>query len=757
MDFVTVTDHNAIGGALMLKEKHPSDVFIGEEITAYFPENGCKMHIVAWDLTEEQHREIQPIRENIIDLAAYLQKADIFHSVAHPFYQNNERLTLDQFEKLILLFKHFEGINGLRDPLTSSLAVDILRSLTPEIIVQLADRHGIEPRMKEPHIKFFTGGSDDHSSIFIARAHSVTPRAATCAEFLRHLREGRGELGGKPGSPFVLSHGLYNIAYLYYSDKLQRGSKSGHELMVKVFENFVAGRNLARFTLGQRIRHAFRKLTRKRKTAEERDLSLSSQLSLLLRHDGFQKGVAEEIAQNEEVETRSFRIACRIVNQLSYNFFCKVLQRVSEGNFLDGLQALSALVPVALGAAPYLVGFRRQGHERQLMMDACRKFRGRLPPELSSQKRVWFTDTLQDVNGVSHTIHKICEVARRHEREIQVVTSKARLEPTGFSVRNFPPVGEFKLPEYEELQIAFPPLLEILEYCWREKFCEVVISTPGPLGLVGLMTAKLLGLRASGIYHTDFPQYVRVLTEDENMAGIAWKYMEWFYGLLDRVYVPSEAYKSLLLEHGFAEEKLKIMPRGIDCEAFSPAKRDPRYWEMFGGNGQVKFLYVGRVSKEKDLETLAEAYEQLHREHPEVLLSVVGEGPYLTEFRRRLPKGSAVFTGFLSGEALQRAYASADIFVFPSSTDTFGNVVLEAQASGLPAIVSDRGGPRELIEHGVSGLITRAKDAASLLDAMRQFVRDPSMRERMGATARGHMGERSWERAFQDFWEIGDR
>ncbi len=752
MSYVTISDHNEIRGAVELKSRYPDEVFLSQEITTYFPDNGCKMHILAWDFTEAQHQDIQEIRKNIYDLTLYLRDQHILHAVAHPFYQNNGKLTLDQFEKLLLMFKHFEGLNGSRDDVMSSLAVDICRGLTPGVIQQLADRHGMTPHGPDPHIKFFTGGSDDHSSVFIARAWTTTPRAHSYKEFLGNIREGMCGFEGRAGSALTLSHSLYNIAYLYYSDKLKRGSRSGHELMVKIFENFVGGQNPTELTWGDRLRHTMRKMLRKRKTADEKDLSLNSQFSKLFQQDAFKIHIARDMAEHEDVEVRSFKIASRIVNELTYLFVQRLIRKLTEGNILDSIQALSALGPIALGAAPYFVAFKHHTKDRHLMLEAGQKFLGQLPPELAHRKRAWFTDTLQDVNGVSHTIHKICEVARQHDRSIQVISSKMKVEPTDLPLRNFEPMGEFELKEYAGIKIAFPPILDILEHCWRERFSEIVISTPGPVGVVGLIAAKILGLPVSGIYHTDFPQYVRVLTGDEKMGSLTWKYMEWFYGLLDRIFVPSESYRLMLLDRGIPAEKLKIMPRGIDCEEFSPARRDAKFWEMFGANGQLKFLYVGRISREKDLEVLARAFTRLHREHPDTMLSLVGEGPYSAELKKLFPRGAAIFTGFLSGEPLAKAYASADAFVFPSTTDTFGNVVLEAQASGLPAVVSDKGGPKELIRDGETGIITAGKDEEALFQAMKRMVTDPDLRRRMSEAARKRMAERTWEKAFQDFW-----
>src|SRR4029077_17902908 len=161
----------------------------------------------------------------------------------------------------------------------------------------------------------------------------------------------------------------------------------------------------------------------------------------------------------------------------------------------------------------------------------------------------------------------------------------------------------------------------------------------------------------------------------------------------------------------------KILPRGLDTEFFHPARRDPNFFEKFGAtNGQVRLLYVGRVSREKDLDILANAYRRLRGEGLAIQLFVVGDGPYSKALSETLP--DAFFTGYLTGRDLAAAYASADIFAFPSTTDTFGNVILEAQASGVPVIVSDAGGPKELVEDKVNGLITKSHDIEDFTRAL---------------------------------------
>jgi glycosyltransferase involved in cell wall biosynthesis len=262
----------------------------------------------------------------------------------------------------------------------------------------------------------------------------------------------------------------------------------------------------------------------------------------------------------------------------------------------------------------------------------------------------------------------------------------------------------------------------------------------------------MLNLQTSGIYHTDFPQYIRILTEDSFLESVAWGYMHWFYGQLDVVFVNSEEYRQSWIKRGFDQAKLKIFPRGLDHQLFNPEQRDPSFWKKYGvaTNGQVRLLYVGRISKEKDLDVLANAYRRLRDEGLSIQLFVVGHGPYSEALGEALP--DAVFTGYLKGKELAAAYASADIFVFPSTTDTFGNVIIEAQASGVPVIVSDSGGPKELVEDNTNGLITKSHDVEDLTRAIRALVTDPALRKQMGENARQSVEDRSWPNAFRKFW-----
>jgi glycosyltransferase involved in cell wall biosynthesis len=227
--------------------------------------------------------------------------------------------------------------------------------------------------------------------------------------------------------------------------------------------------------------------------------------------------------------------------------------------------------------------------------------------------------------------------------------------------------------------------------------------------------------------------------------------MQWFYSQLDVVYVNSEHYRQRWVERGIPPERLKIFPRGIDTELYTPEQRDPGFWTKYGKQPQeIGLLYVGRVSKEKSLDIAVEAVRQLAGEGLPVRLLIVGDGPYLREMRQNVPE--ACFTGYLRAAELAAAYASSDVFLFPSTTDTFGNVVLEAKAAGLPCVVSDQGGPCELVSDGIDGFVTRALDVIDFARVLRLLCKDGKLREKMGAAARRGIENRNWNNAFRQFW-----
>ncbi|HWB60400.1 MAG TPA: glycosyltransferase family 1 protein, partial [Chthoniobacteraceae bacterium] len=580
----------------------------------------------------------------------------------------------------------------------------------------------------------------------------------TPAEFLEKVRAGDCTAHGEGGTPLALSHGLYNTMFAFVKDKFLRGDRQSHGLLEKVFSRFMEGRDPTEFSFMDKMGFLAQGIATGKifELAKPANASLWKQMSSYFKETDVKNLLAKETAGIEEPERRAFIIANFFANQLAFRYFKQFVQKLSTGNILESIQDASMLAPIFLLLSPYIYSFKSQSPSRKWLREICLDTAGKIPPELQNRKRAWFTDTLEDVNGVATTIRKMTLAGVKAGGDLTVVTSRTTIQITDIPIKNFQPVGEFELPEYELQKLSFPPILQMLDYIQREKFTELIISTPGPIGITALIAAKMLGLRAVGIYHTDFPQYIRILTDDNFLETLTWDYMHWFYSQLDLIYVNSEHYRRAWVERGIAANKIAILPRGLDTTLFDPSRRDRAFLKQYGvKSDSTVLLYVGRISKEKDLDVLAAAYKKLAAKNgalgPMQLL-LVGDGPYLKELKSILP--DACCTGYLAGLELAKAYASSDIFVFPSTTDTFGNVVIEAFASGLPAIVSDMGGPRELVQNGKTGYVTRSLDADDFAAATVRLIEDPKLRTSMSKNARASVEDRDWSGAFEKFWAM---
>jgi glycosyltransferase involved in cell wall biosynthesis len=750
MDFVTFTDDDSIEGCLEIA--HLQRTFLSESVTATFPEDGVKVSLLVWGITESQHREIRQLRANIYELQQYLVQQDLAHGVADPLTGLSDKLRPVHLMRLALLFRHFEGINGRGCALLSTLTRHLFR-LTPADIERFSGMTGLQPSHEEPWRKVWFGGSDDHGGTIPGRAFTETPAAADVPALLRHLREGRCEPRGEPGNPLRAALDTYQVAFSYAKQRLAGHSASPTlRLLEKAFARFMEGRDPTVFTAGEKLAFLAQGIASGKifELANPGPRSLWKELSGALKEPAMRAELNRELEGVGDSSRRAFLMANMMASRLAYRLTLQFLQQLLEGRFLESIQMIGPVVPLVALLSPYLYAFRMPPRAR--LREASLALRGEIVPELANTRRAWFTDTLDDVNGVSTTIQKMSAALAANGREVEVMVSRREVSVPGIPLRNFPPIGEFELPEYELQKLSFPPLLQIIDHLQTGNFTEVIISTPGPVGLAALAAARVLGLPTAGIYHTDFPEYVRILTEDGLMESLTWNYMHWFYAQLDTVYVNSDHYRQCWIGRGIAPEKLRILPRGLDTGLFHPGKRQPGFWTSRGlREGEAGVLYVGRVSREKNLDLFAAACRRLLASGVRIRPLVVGDGPYAAMMRELLPEG--IYTGSLHREELAAAYASADFFVFPSTTDTFGNVVIEAQASGLPVIVSDVGGPKDLVEDGVDGRVTKGLDLDALTAAVRQLAEDETLRKRMGEASRARVAERDWSRAAGLFWE----
>ncbi|HEC97642.1 MAG TPA: glycosyltransferase [Nitrospirae bacterium] len=729
MDYVTITDHNTIDGALEIA--HMPGVFISAEVTTYFPENGCKLHVIVLDVSESSFRELMTLGKNVYELIAYLQKEGIVHFVSHPLYDMNEKLTVDVIEKMLLIFDVFEVKNGARAEQFNSLISNVIHSLTPESYERLPVRHDISPCRVTSWHKATVGGSDDHSGFFIARAYTVTRKGRTLDDFLASIRSKRVWAEGDNGDPLTLAHSIYGIGYRFYSERLKSGTRNATPfidyLLSRLFDE-----NSGKVSLLDKIKFFVRKnIPEMYDSYDDRSFEeiLDREAKRLVNDMSFLKSI-----NSEDRNRRIFRITSYLANRMIYIYTNQLLKIPSSNGIFRILQLLNSIGMVHLLISPYYVAFFHQHRSKRLMS----RLKGRFGLNGSGgcEKTILFTDTINEINGVAITIKKLIETSKTRGVELTVVTCNNQETGAGDGIMNFKSVGEFAIPEYPELRLHFPPILDVVDYLEREGFTRIHASTPGILGLLALLISKLMDIPISATYHTDIPQYVKSLTDDVFLENTAWNYIIWFYSQMDEVLVPSKSTEKQLIEKGLSPEKIRPLPRWVDTGVFSPVKRNEGMWQSHGLNGEMKFLYVGRISREKNLELLADAFIETISRGFCVDLVVVGDGPYRAELEKRLSGYPVLFTGFLEGEALSAIYASSDVFVFPSTTDTFGNVVLEAQASGLPVIVSDKGGPRELMVDNETGVVISADNKTLLADALELFLTNREKAGIMGENAR---------------------
>ena len=290
----------------------------------------------------------------------------------------------------------------------------------------------------------------------------------------------------------------------------------------------------------------------------------------------------------------------------------------------------------------------------------------------------------------------------------------------------------FRIPGYPQLQGGWPARRAVLAQ-WRRARPDLVhIVTEGPLGYSALRAARRLGIPVSTSFHTNFQQYSRHYRIGWLAAPIM-AYLRHFHNQGVQTLVPTGELAEHLQSLGF--RRTQVLARGVDTTLFSPHRRDPALRERWGvAPRSLAVLYVGRLAAEKNLELAIAAFQSIRRVRPDARLILVGDGPMTSRLRARHP--AFVYCGMRQGEDLAAHYASADLFLFPSLTETFGNVVLEAMASGLAMAAFDYAAARAHVEPGLSGLLAPFGDADAFVAAATALAGDADALEAMGQAAR---------------------
>lgn len=344
-------------------------------------------------------------------------------------------------------------------------------------------------------------------------------------------------------------------------------------------------------------------------------------------------------------------------------------------------------------------------------------------------------------DGVSLTLNRL--VAFLQDKNIPVVVfgptvDEPEIDHEGefISVPSVPVPGR---PEYR-ITVGFP---ESAQNRLREFEPSLIhLATPDLLGFRAMRWGQDNNIQIVASYHTHFTSYLKYYNL-EMLEVLGWKYLEWFYSQCEHIYVPSPSMANELNEEGI-EDGVRIWTRGVDTEQFNPEYCSMQWRRSVGFDDSDKIVtFVSRLVWEKNLQTFVDTIKKLQQTHSDIRAMIVGSGPAKKELEHMLPE--AHFTGFITGDELSRAYASSDIFLFPSETETFGNVTLEAMSSGLPCVVADATGSRSLVESGINGFLAPPRDTGAFAECIIEIIDNSSLEEKMGKAARQKALAYSWE------------
>ncbi|GAA3954244.1 glycosyltransferase [Allohahella marinimesophila] len=785
---ITVTNHNNARSCWALQDKGV-DVLVGCEFTCYFPEYELFIHVLTYGFTREQEAVLFEKRQNIYDFLRYAASHDIPVILPHPLYlySRNDRIDLCLFEKLAVMFWRFEVLNGQRDLWQSVLTLNWVESLTPERIRAYALKHKLDPAefgVDPDQPKVLTGGSDDHTGIFAGlcgsqlhvpnlQARLKTERASDLA--LEALRKGQIAPYGTVGENQKL-----NIALLDYFSQavgriedpgmlrilLHRGSnwdKMGcfvianlflemqkHKKTMKFFSlvhDALQGKKPQRFLKWQAskdykfcIEQLEKIADSKRNNPEAFVDTVNQSIGELFNHLNhlIAARIRKALDNNpgprlKDFSTEELTRKLEIPSQLTALFLgdAKRKDNMSNINLAEMLDALSFPVLISIVLAGATLASTRVLYQNR---DLLNRFARQLGKNEHSRRALYLTDTLLDKNGVSTSLTgKLQEISRTNlPIDFLICHPDAACEPHLHVVR---PIADIDLQPFGEQTLWVPDVMEIARIFYEGGYDRIVCSTEGPMAIVALFVQQMFKVPSYFFMHTDWIDFITHTTSlNRHERDRLRRLMRMLYGQFDGVFALNREHKAWLTGYEMQLPKSRVFltahhtaPRNLQVQAIRKSDLIP------GANDRTPVLFIAsRLSREKGIFDLPIIMAKARLSVPGLKIVVAGSGPASKELQQAMP--DTVFLGWQTQEQLAALYLGLDLFVFPSRFDTFGNVLLEALTHGMPALAYNCKGPKDIIEHEVSGYLVDDLDA--MVDAVVRFFSEPSGRSAMAEQAR---------------------
>ncbi|MCK9247892.1 MAG: glycosyltransferase [Solirubrobacteraceae bacterium] len=714
MDFVTITDHDTIAGALQIADR--PDAFLGEELTAWFRGEPQAVHVLCLGITPDDHDWLQAHRHDVVRCAEYLHEHEITTALAHPFFYVEAPLTARHRRILTELFPIWETRNGSR-------AAELNRPAA--VVAETLGKTGV-------------GGTDDHAGVDIGQTFTETPLAYTPAEYLAHIRAGRAVARGTQGSAARWAHAAISIAARTFGvggdapESVVPGRDAPSrprprpQAIGSIVSRLLSEADVRRGRQGDDV------------TPDDARAMLAAWLDAVGLGDRDLPGLLATL-QDDRFEHHDLEARARAEHErrsaVATDAVVAAVEGLAAGVDPDPAALVAGLVDALVPVMPYAPSAAFLGREK-------RKLEGRVD---GARPRVAL---LADGIGSTHGVTRVLAALRERGVDgfdVDVIGTDGPVD------RRLPAVAEVDAPFYAGLRIGVPSVPALVDTIAEGHYDVVHVVSPGPAGIAGLALAKVLDLPVLASYHTELAAYARLRTDDDRLGDWASLATGLFYLQADVVLTPSPQSDEAVAGLGVPADRIGRWDRGVDLTRFGPERRRADVRDRLRATAPVDdpllVLYSGRQTREKGVDLLVDAFLAARRRQPRLHLLLAGGGPEEALLRDRLGE-HATFLGWLDGEALADAYANADVFLFPSRTDTFGQVILEAQASGLPVVAVDEGGPRSLVDDEVDGLL-RPADADALADAVVAVASDPGWAAVLATGGLEAAAERTWDASME--------
>ena len=756
---ITITNHNNARSCYALQEKG-MDVFTAAEFSCWVPDFNIGIHVLTYGFTPEQEKRLVKLRKDLYAFQEYTCANDIPTIWAHPLYHyaSDRMPPMAFFDKMLLVFERFEMLNGQRDTRQNMLVKEWIDTVTPDKIEQLSAQFGIDPHKycRDPYKKSLSGGSDSHMGFFSGLTGTylyildLKDRLKTESKSqlaLEAIRQGNMIPYGSHQSSEKLTIAFLDYACqiaLNYKDPglmrilLHKGNNADkivsmlasnafaevqrHKVSMAFIHNFhnsLLGKSpsfLNKLIVKAAYKPVFDNVVKMAKEyqsgrgviAEEYYRSIFSIYSnlnklLFLR---LTKKLSKAKWNNQTGLSDIEKIIARLDLSSNIRAYTEKRKKSRHGidfkDFFDGLSF--PLIGSALLLLAHFTSTRVMNNTRPFLKD----FSAQLNKYHHPERALWLTDSYEDKNGVSVALQAMHREIKRRNLPIDILVCSDTLESDDHLIV-LKPLGEFHFPIYPDQPVRFPNFMELHDLFYAREYDRVICSTEGIMGAMGLYLKHAYSVQANFFIHTDWVMFSqKVLNFDKHNRNRIRRMLRSYYGAFDRVFVLNNDQRKWLIsdEMNIAESKVCLTAHWADA-IFKPERASKK--ESLGiDDHRPVMLYVGRVSKEKGVFELPYIFKEVKKEHPDVALLVVGQGPAHEQLKEALPE--ALYFDWVKHDRLPDIYSCVDILVLPSKFDTFSYTSLESLSCGLPVITYKTKGTKDIISHGVCGYLVKTTE-----------------------------------------------